>query len=278
MKAPIPLPSPGRRALPTPSLGELPLPRVLSLLFVENRKQFTHPVETLPDWMLLGLQAGEFYFKLGNEEADVCRPGDFILCPPGVPLARVALKFLDFYFVRFEWEPPEPEAWGRKWTLREVGRLDSTLAHLKALRNKPDHWPGEPWIAHLVADLLYQVAGEASKATAKARAAPDRLMLRAAAKLREDLKTEFTLEDLARELVISPFLLSRRFRAAFGVSPSLYRTRLRVQRAQTLLLETDWTTDRVAEACGFENAFYFSRVFTRQVGQPPRDYRRSHGV
>jgi AraC-like DNA-binding protein len=33
---------------------------------------------------------------------------------------------------------------------------------------------------------------------------------------------------------------------------------------------------RDADACGFEDEFYFSRCFRRQFGSPPRTYRKEH--
>jgi len=33
---------------------------------------------------------------------------------------------------------------------------------------------------------------------------------------------------------------------------------------------------RDADACGFDDEFYFSRCFRRQFGSPPRTYRKEH--
>jgi len=255
----------------------VPLPRILLLWFSENRGQFNHAVETSRDWVMLGLQAGEFRYALGEGETGMCHAGDFVLCPPGVPLARAVVKTIDFYTIRFRWKPPAPALWRGKWTLRDGARLDSTLACLRLCRDSPDPRTRSAWANHLLADILHQLAYEIQK-SASARATPDSLMLRAEMQLRRDLSYDAPLQDIAEMLRISPFQLSRRFRAAFGVSPSLYRTRLRIQQARRLLMETDWTTDRIAGACGFDNAFYFSRVFTRQTGQAPRDFRREHRV
>ncbi len=256
----------------------LPTPTVQHVFFADRRSQFVHSVETLPDWFLLGIQAGSFGYRLGNEPEGLCHPGDFVLCPPGVPLARSVVQAVDFHTIRFRWKPLNPEAWRGRWTPRDGARFHSTLSSLRLSREALDPQAMTGWVQHLLTDLLFQLAHDVHIARASAKAAPDRLMLRAEEQLRRELAKPIPLEDLAAQLRLSPYQFSRRFRAAFGVAPSLYRTRLRIREARRLLLETDWTTDRVAEACGFENAFYFSRVFTRQMGQAPRDFRREHRV
>lgn len=48
------------------------------------------------------------------------------------------------------------------------------------------------------------------------------------------------------------------------------------QQACRLLIETGDSISEVANACGFEDEFYFSRCFRRQFGSPPRTYRKEH--
>ena len=45
------------------------------------------------------------------------------------------------------------------------------------------------------------------------------------------------------------------------------------ERASELLVSTDYSIDRIAEACGFANRYYFTRVFTQRMGLPPGRYR-----
>ena len=47
--------------------------------------------------------------------------------------------------------------------------------------------------------------------------------------------------------------------------------------ARRLLLYSQLSVTEVAYAVGFEDAAYFSRFFTRHVGQPPRAYRAARG-
>jgi transcriptional regulator GlxA family with amidase domain len=155
--------------------------------------------------------------------------------------------------------------------------MGSTLDQLRLCHEVLGLRASLSWANHLLLDLLGQLAVE-QQLTPRQDQPPDRLMLATEERMRRTPAARETLAELARAQGLDPFQLSRRFRAAYGVSPALYRTRLRIRQAQRLLLETDWTTERIAEACGFDNGFYFSRVFRKEVGQPPREYRREHRI
>lgn len=46
-----------------------------------------------------------------------------------------------------------------------------------------------------------------------------------------------------------------------------------MEQAKELLLGTDLNITEIAEACGFADLFYFSRMFKKRVGSSPRAYR-----
>ncbi|MGO4275503.1 helix-turn-helix domain-containing protein, partial [Paenibacillus sp. TAF58] len=53
-------------------------------------------------------------------------------------------------------------------------------------------------------------------------------------------------------------------------------TLLRLQRAKSLLIDTDHTIDHIAEQCGYQNGFYLSRIFTAKLKISPSVYRRTY--
>ena len=65
-----------------------------------------------------------------------------------------------------------------------------------------------------------------------------------------------------------------------GCSPKQFLLQVRLLEAKTLLAESDLAVARVAARVGYDDANYFSRLFTRHVGVAPstfRDqYRRDH--
>jgi AraC family L-rhamnose operon transcriptional activator RhaR len=63
-----------------------------------------------------------------------------------------------------------------------------------------------------------------------------------------------------------------------GQSPSHYIRERRVMLAAQQLLFSSASIDDIALATGFGNRFYFSRVFTRQLGVSPAAYRKTSRV
>ena len=53
-----------------------------------------------------------------------------------------------------------------------------------------------------------------------------------------------------------------------------YILSIRIRNAQTLLETTDYNISNIASMVGYENAFYFSRLFKNQKGLSPAAYRK----
>ena len=64
------------------------------------------------------------------------------------------------------------------------------------------------------------------------------------------------------------------FKKRYGKSPVEYRNGIRINSATALLINTDLQVSEIATRCGFEDAYYFSRIFKKIVGVSPRKYRR----
>lgn len=70
----------------------------------------------------------------------------------------------------------------------------------------------------------------------------------------------------------------RRFRNATGMSPMEYVHTLRLEEAKHQLETTPLPVEAIAGECGYEDAGYFSRLFSRRVGLTPSQYRRRFGA
>lgn len=70
----------------------------------------------------------------------------------------------------------------------------------------------------------------------------------------------------------------RRFRAATGFSPLAYVQSLRIEEAKQLLETGQDPIEEIARQVGYEDTASFRRLFRRQVGMTPGDYRRKYQV
>lgn len=92
---------------------------------------------------------------------------------------------------------------------------------------------------------------------------------------RANLELPLTVEDLARQALMSPRTFARRFRETAGTTPLQWLCAERVRRAQDLLEDTDDTLDRIATTCGFGSAQRLRTHFTRVNGVTPQEFRRT---
>lgn len=84
----------------------------------------------------------------------------------------------------------------------------------------------------------------------------------------------FDYMELAARTGMSYSYMKRVFIARLGMPPSKYILSRKMQCAKDLLLYPEYNVSRVARDVGFENAYYFSRVFKREAGISPSEYRK----
>jgi AraC-like DNA-binding protein len=88
--------------------------------------------------------------------------------------------------------------------------------------------------------------------------------------------TELSLDRLAAELDISPATLRRKAKAILGRAPKHYQLQLRIDRAKELLTMTTKSIDEIADLVGYQDSFYFSRMFFKREGRSPSEFRKLH--
>lgn len=82
---------------------------------------------------------------------------------------------------------------------------------------------------------------------------------------------------LAARLHVGYSTLRRRFRRQTGYSVKEYILRVQLNRAKELLAFTEQPIALVARDAGFEDPYYFSRLFREREGVPPRVFREHQG-
>ncbi len=87
---------------------------------------------------------------------------------------------------------------------------------------------------------------------------------------------EFSLQQMADALHVSPYYLAHVCKEATGYSPLQYVLRRRIGEAQTLLITTDLPVTRIAAQVGYDNPSHFNAQFAKAVGMAPRTFRREY--
>lgn len=134
-------------------------------------------------------------------------------------------------------------------------------------------------------DLSVAVADQMVYNTVRSESAAQRISLqsrrgirnehlsRAVEVMRTTLDAPISPAMIAAGLGISARQLERLFRQSLGVTPKRYYLEMRLERARSLLLQTELSITEVAMASGFESAGHFSRVYGQAFGVTPREQR-----
>jgi AraC family transcriptional regulator, L-rhamnose operon transcriptional activator RhaR len=257
-----------------------------------------HPVHTHSFFEVAVVTGGQGVHVSPAGRHDIT-PGDVVLLRPGVWHEYRDCRGLDLYNCCFSAELLLRElAWFREdplfdhllWTgplsLHRRGTLTLRLSaaamaecagHLGALdrlRSEPlDRYRGDI-IGRLTLFLGCLTRAAGGDPPGGDRTAARHPAVARAMRLMETMPDQrWTLADLAAELHLTRGYLVRRFKAATGLPPMAYLSRLRVETAAALLLHTDESVSRIGEAVGWPDANYFARRFKAHYGMSPTTYR-----
>lgn len=93
--------------------------------------------------------------------------------------------------------------------------------------------------------------------------------------IRENYMRPINVNDIAAAVGVSRSWLYRCFMDYAEQSPAMFLRDLRLQRAKSLLQRTSLSVQQIAQAVGYEDPLYFSRVFSEYIGCAPSVYRKS---
>lgn len=86
---------------------------------------------------------------------------------------------------------------------------------------------------------------------------------------------DIDMEQLAKELGLSYSRFRAMFKEHTGTAPHQYQLNIRIHKARDLLRYSSLSIGEIAERVGFSSVYYFSRLFKKREGCPPRFYRET---
>jgi len=122
--------------------------------------------------------------------------------------------------------------------------------------------------------ILVEPLGISTRLSSDVLAIEDRQIAAVLRTIRDHDGEDVRVDDLARIAGFSRSVLQRRFRAIMGRSVHQEILRVRIQRAQSLLIETELSLADIAERTGFRHQEYMGSVFKARLGKTPGAIRR----
>ncbi len=100
----------------------------------------------------------------------------------------------------------------------------------------------------------------------------NRLIAKAKRYIQEHCREEISLNEVAAAINISAGYLSTIFRQETGVCFTDYVTETKIDQAKRLLRESDYKIYEISALLGYQNAYYFSKVFKKITGLTPSEF------
>ena len=236
------------------------------------------------DWLLLYTLSGKA--RIGHDQKDfIVSRGDMVLIRPGTRQACGFVK--NDYRWNLIWAHfiPRPE-WHDwlDWPEEAPGLMHLTISDPE-LQNK---------ITRKLEEAHHHVIGHFHRREMFGMNALEEVLLwcdlmnprskqphldfrvrRALDYLCQNFSEPITLNRLVEHCNASRSRLSYLFKTQVGKTPQQFLEMQRLNRARQLLAFTQHTISEIAYNVGYENPFYFSRVFHKQYGKSPSDFRKT---
>lgn len=101
------------------------------------------------------------------------------------------------------------------------------------------------------------------------------LIARVEAFIQEHYEEDISLKQVADEVNLHPAYLSMLLKRYTGMNYTEYITWVRIEEAKKLLIHTDLKVYEVGQKVGYQNTYYFNRIFKKVAGITPGEYKKS---
>ena len=140
-------------------------------------------------------------------------------------------------------------------------------------RNEVETLEAEETIIALVTAVLNRAHETRAAMSKQEKEARLDLVQRAKAALGRNLFNHASLNDIARELSVSPFYLCRVFREGTGSTLHEFKTDLRIRHALERIADKSVDLSRIAFECGFSSHSHFTAQVRQRLGETPSSLR-----
>ena len=232
------------------------------------------------DYLMIYCLDGEGKLTINNQIHTV-KAGDIICLPKGVAHAYKASEATPWtiYWVHFSGDKSEDfidylaiNSNNYVFPLGIHSRLTSDFESLLECRQYSYNINAFVHTASLLRQILTHIAQ--LQPLAKQQAAHNFDLERVHSLMQARVHEQLELEALAETVSLSKFHFIKKYKELTGTTPINHFIHLKVERACHLLDVTTKSINEISFAVGYEDAYYFSRIFKKIMGISPSQYRR----
>jgi AraC family transcriptional regulator len=236
--------------------------------------------------VILGGAATLCQSRGGRVAQGIVRPGDVIITPAGEPkrwqhvddivsvVLRLSRACVDRFAAEIDAYPRERVELTDVFCVRDSFLHETAMYLLRTLEPRfappPGHLQGR--VRSLCLHLLAKYAGGDSSVHWLPMM-PPRKLRRAIEYIEGNLHRDLGVAHIAEHVTMSESHFSHAFRTTVGLPPHRYVRDRRIERAKTLLRQSDMPLNEIARRVGCSSASNFSVLFHRATGTTPRTYR-----
>lgn len=238
----------------------------------------------ISDWPGLNDFSGDFFFRLHlplfgrfrifwSGGSIVEEPGKLYLLPAGTPLkfsgitpsTHIWVHFLSRHLQTLPLFSPPRAVPAEKEQLAAMDHIYGNLESADTFR-KANHL--RCLLSELLMPFLEQMADNLPQNI------PVSEFSRVINYIDVQLNRDIEVAELSSIVNLPRAEFSATFRQAFGIPPKQFISLRRITRARELLVESSLSIKEVALRCGYQDEFFFHRIFKKYTGVPPARYRK----
>ncbi len=233
--------------------------------YFENKHKFVYEYETYDCDVLFVVEKGVFRYIDEKGESIIVSEGETVLCPKGFTFKRYVEKAVDLHMIRFSYDEIKCRKTKKFYT---TGRMKEDLCRLKILWNSSGML--NPDKIHYCADFVREILYEENK-----NKYPSAL-LKIIDYIHNNPNKPISNKELCSVSYLSEVSVISLMKKHLGKTPNEYITSQRISAAQKLLSETDEIIKSIAHSVGFNDNLYFSKVFKKETGMTPCEFRKRY--
>lgn len=235
-----------------------------------SQPKFSYMKNPRPDHGIMLVLNGQIDFVSPQLDTLCAKAGNIIFLPKNTyyeAMFRIERGAVDNYLINFEsengFEYTKPMLISEKASILCVDLFSKFIDEMYNVEN----------ISFRTKGLFYLLLDAVLSANKATESAYDTIFENA--KILLEKSEDISVSQIARECSVSESGLRKIFSDKIGMSPTKFRLKEKNNKAKYLLESTDMSVEEISDKLNFYDAAYFCKIFRKQTGLSPKQYRQN---